>query len=206
MKQKTELKHGAILIGNAAESFGAIYNGRQTGMWGTYRTISQNGNKIITGSAGGYLICGTEEEANRARKWSTQSREAAPWYDHEELGYNYRMSNIIAGIIRGQFEFIDEHIERKKEIYERYRDGLNAFNAEGRPIWKSMHIQPIFRNNVYITAIGSGRGISNAYIEGESAKDVSAGIFDRGLCLPSDIKMTEEEQDMVVEIIHACFK
>ena len=127
-------EHGAILIEDAAESLGAIYKDRQTGMWGTYGAISQNGNKIITGSAGGYLICGTEEEANKARKWSTQSREAAPWYDHEELGYNYRMSNIIAGIIRGQFEFIDDHIARKKEIYERYRDGLKGLPVQMNPI------------------------------------------------------------------------
>ena len=258
-------EHGAILIEDAAESLGATYKGKQTGTWGNYGVISQNGNKIITGSAGGYLICKTEEEANKARKWSTQSREYAPWYDHEELGYNYRMSNIIAGIIRGQFDFIDEHIAKKKAIYERYRDGLrdlpvhrnptggvdnvpnhwlscmiidkdamapctrsertytyrseigksspseilealDAFNAEGRPIWKPMHLQPIFRNHAYITTTGSGRGLSNAYIKGESAKDVGADIFDRALCLPSDIKMTEEEQDRVIEIIRRCFR
>ena len=238
--------HGALLIEDAAESLGATYKGKQTGTWGDYGIISQNGNKIITGSAGGYLICKNSEDADKARKWSTQSREAAPWYEHEELGYNYRMSNIIAGIIRGQFEFIDGHIARKKEIYERYRDGfkdlpvrmnpeggedsnpnywlscliidheamartdrsertvtylketgksspseildvLNAFNAEGRPIWKPMHMQPMYRNNGFITVNGSGRGVSDAYIERDRAKSAAEDIFQRGLCLPSDV-------------------
>ena len=263
IKQVCE-KHGSLLIEDAAESLGATYKGKQTGTCGDYGILSQNGNKIITGSAGGYLICQNAEDADKARKWSTQSREAAPWYEHEELGYNYRMSNIIAGIIRGQFEFIDEHIARKKEIYERYRDGfkdlpvqmnpaggddtnpnfwlscliidkeamtqtdrsergvtytrekgrsspseildvLNAFNAEGRPIWKPMHMQPMYRNHAFITAKGSGRGVSDAYIETGNAKAVAEDIFQRGLCLPSDIKMTVGEQDRVIGIIRKCF-
>ncbi len=258
-------KHGALLIEDAAESMGATYKGKQTGTWGDYGVVSFNGNKLITGSAGGALICSNSYDADKARKWSTQAREAAPWYQHEELGYNYRMSNIIAGIIRGQFEYIDEHIAAKKSIYERYKEGLKDlpvnmnpvggnetapnywlscliidkdalaesnrsersvtyileagksspseileamayFNAEGRPIWKPMHMQPMYRNNAYITVGGSGRGVSNAYIEGGNAVDVSRDIFDRGLCLPTDIKMSPEDQDKVIEIIKRCFK
>ena len=257
-------RHGAILIEDAAESFGATYKGQQTGTFTELGIISHNGNKIVTGSAGGALICKNKEDADKARKWSTQAREASQWYEHEEVGYNYRMSNIIAGILRGQYEYIDEHIKRKKEIYERYRDGLkdipvqmnpiggeetnpnywlscliidkdamsdtnrsergvtyreekgksspseildvlNAFNAEGRPIWKPMHMQPIYRNNAYITESGSGRGTSNAYIPGGQSASVSEDIFERGLCLPSDNKMTEEQQRTVVEIIKRCF-
>ena len=257
-------KHGALLIEDAAESLGATIRGKQTSTFGDLGIISFNGNKLITGSAGGALICEEANDADHVRKWSTQSREAAPWYQHEELGYNYRMSNIVAGIIRGQFEYIDEHIASKKAIYKRYEkglkglpvkmnptggrnvepnywlscliidrkamaessrsersvtyksepgksspseilDALNAFNAEGRPIWKPMHLQPMYRNNAFITAKGSGRGNSNAYIEGGNKCDVSADIFERGVCLPSDIKMTEKEQDRVIEIIRRCF-
>ncbi len=253
-------KHGALLIEDAAESLGSTYKGKQTGTFGDYGVISFNGNKIITGSAGGALICKTAEEADKARKWSTQSREPAPWYQHKELGYNYRMSNIIAGIVRGQFEYLDEHIKAKKEIYKRYKerfkglpvqmnpagnnntqtdtncwlscmiidedamaphsrtdkepvyssekgksspseilDALNAFNAEGRPIWKPMHMQPIYHNNSYITVDGE------MGIDGVINRSVSEDIFQRGLCLPSDIKMTEEEQDGVIGIIRKCF-
>jgi len=109
---------------DAAESFGATYEGVQTGSFGDYSVISFNGNKIITGSSGGMLLCDDEEDANKIRKWSTQSREDAPWYQHEELGYNYRMSNIIAGIVRGQLPYLNEHIAQKKAIYERYKEGL----------------------------------------------------------------------------------
>ena len=261
-------RHGALIIEDAAESLGARYkmNGSwvETGTLGNYNCISFNGNKIITGSAGGMFITDNIEDANKVRKWSTQSREAAPWYQHEEVGYNYRMSNIIAGVIRGQIPYLDEHISQKKAIYERYKKGLAnlpvkmnpfdaeksepnywlscmiidedamapmvrgeqdylyqsvsgksspqeildaiaAFNAEGRPIWKPMHMQPIYRSNPFVTARGNGRGQSNAYING-SAVDVGADIFRRGLCLPSDNKMTEEQQDIIIEIIQRCFK
>jgi len=257
-------KHGALIVEDAAESFGATYKGKQTGTFGDYSVISFNGNKIITGSSGGMLLCSDKADADKIRKWSTQSREAAAWYQHEELGYNYRMSNIIAGVIRGQLTYLDEHISAKKRIYERYRDGLvdlpvkmspfdeknsnpnfwlscmiidedamtpfvrgeqdelwksevgksspgeilhaiSAFNAEGRPIWKPMHMQPIYRNHDFVTATGNGRGQSNAYISGNSV-DVGADIFRRGLCLPSDNKMSIEEQDVVINIIHCCFK
>lgn len=257
-------KYNAILIEDAAESLGAAYKGNQTGTFGNYNVISFNGNKIITGSSGGMLLTDDLEAANKARKWSTQSRENAPWYQHEELGYNYRMSNVIAGVVRGQIPHLEEHIVQKKAIYERYKEGLKdlpikmnpydeknsepnfwlscliidkevmckqvrsekealfiskagktcpteileelaKYNAEGRPIWKPMHMQPVFRMNPFITKEGSGRAKTNAYLEG-SALDVGMDIFDRGLCLPSDNKMTIEEQDQIIEIIKECFK
>ena len=255
--------HHALIVEDAAESFGATYKGVQTGMFGDYSIISFNGNKIITGSSGGMFLTDSKEDANKIRKWSTQSRENAAWYQHEELGYNYRMSNIIAGVIRGQLPYLEEHIAQKKAIYERYREGLRdlpirmnpipdytepnywlsclvidedamcqttrgeqdalyvsapgkscpteilgaimAFNAEGRPIWKPMHMQPIYRTNPFVTVEGNGRGRTNAYIKG-SGIDVGADIFRRGLCLPSDNKMTEEQQDRIIEIIHRCFR
>ena len=259
--------HGALIVEDAAESLGAKYklNNQwvETGTLGDYNCISFNGNKIITGSSGGMFLTDSKADADKVRKWSTQSREAAPWYQHEEIGYNYRMSNIIAGIIRGQLPYLDEHIAQKKAIYERYKEGLkdlpvsmnpydaeksvpnfwlscliidpdamaphvrgeqeelwqhepgksspgeilsaiSAFNAEGRPIWKPMHLQPIYRTHAFITSEGSGRGQSNAYIAGSST-DVGADIFRRGLCLPSDNKMTPAQQDRIIEIIHRCF-
>ena len=256
--------HGAILIEDAAESFGASYKGKQTGTFGKYSCISFNGNNIITGSSGGMLLTDSKDAANKVRKWSTQSREDAPWYQHEEIGYNYRMSNVIAGVVRGQLPYLEEHIEKKKEIYERYKEGfkdlpvkmnpmdlnnskpnywlscmiinkdamakqvrgekdylykkecgksspqeildvLASINAEGRPIWKPMHMQPIYRMNPFITKNGNGRAQSNAYIK-EEVNDVSMDIFNRGLCLPSDNKMTKEEQDIIIETIKKCFE
>ena len=259
--------HNALIVEDAAESLGARYklsgSWVETGTLGDYNCISFNGNKIITGSAGGMFLTDSLEDANKVRKWSTQSRENAPWYQHEEIGYNYRMSNLIAGVIRGQIPYLDEHIAQKRAIYERYREGLKdlpvkmnpfdaeksrpnfwlscliidedamapmvrgeqdylytsepgksspheildalaAFNAEGRPIWKPMHMQPIYRTHAFITAEGNGRGRSNAYIAG-SGVDVGADVFRRGLCLPSDNKMTPEEQKRIIEIIHRCF-
>lgn len=257
-------KHNALIIEDAAESLGATYKGIQTGTFGTYNCISFNGNKIITGSSGGMLLTNELEAANKVRKWSTQAREDAPWYEHEELGYNYRMSNVIAGVIRGQIPYLEEHIAQKKAIYFRYKEGLKglpikmnpydevnsepnfwlsclivdeeamckqvrgekdccyvkesgkscpseileaiaSINAEGRPIWKPMHMQPIYRNNPFITKDGNGRARSNAYIEGSSI-DIGRDIFNRGLCLPSDNKMTIEEQDRIIEVIKACFE
>lgn len=257
-------KHGALIVEDAAESFGATYKGRQTGNFGDYCCISFNGNKIITGSSGGMFLTDSKDDADKVRKWSTQSREDAPWYQHEELGYNYRMSNVIAGVVRGQFQYLEEHIQQKKEIYERYRDGLkdlpvsmnpipeecepnywlscliidkdamcqqvrgekealyipehgrscpteileaiSSINAEGRPIWKPMHMQPIYRMNGFVTREGNGRGRSNAYIKENGTVDVGMDIFERGLCLPSDNKMTAEEQNRIIEVIRRCFE
>ena len=256
-------KHGAVIIEDAAESLGASYKGQQTGTFGSYNCISFNGNKIITGSSGGMFLTDCEADANKVRKWSTQSRENAAWYQHEELGYNYRMSNVIAGVVRGQFPYLEEHIAQKRAIYERYKEGFQglpvsmnpydaensvpnfwlscliidpeamcrevrgetdalyvsepgkscpteileaiaAINAEGRPIWKPMHMQPIYRMNAFITREGSGRAATNAYIAGE-APDVGMDIYSRGLCLPSDNKMTPEQQDVIIEVIRRCF-
>ncbi|WP_299034657.1 DegT/DnrJ/EryC1/StrS aminotransferase family protein, partial [uncultured Anaerococcus sp.] len=213
-------KNNAILIEDAAESFGATYKGKQTGTFGSYNAISFNGNKIITGSAGGMLLTNSKEAADKARKWSTQSRENAPWYQHEEVGYNYRMSNVIAGVVRGQLPYLYDHINQKKEIYNRYKEGLKnlpikmnpfvedtmepnywlscmiideeamskevrgdidylyrpekgksspheildvlaSINAEGRPIWKPMHKQPIFRNHDFINRYGLANAMTN---------------------------------------------
>ena len=243
-------RHGAVVIEDAAESLGATYKGVQTGTLGDFSAISFNGNKIITGSSGGMLLTDDEECAAKVRKWSTQSRENAPWYQHEELGYNYRMSNVIAGVVRGQLPHLEEHIAQKKAIYERYKDGfkglpvkMNPFdeentepnfwlscmiidedamckqergdltacyetekgkscpteilekiaeiNAEGRPIWKPMHMQPIYKNNPFVSVDG---------------KDVGADIFRRGLCLPSDNKMTADQQAVIIEVVKRCFE
>ena len=257
-------KHGVIIIEDAAESLGATYKGVQTGSFGLYNCISFNGNKIITGSSGGMLLTDSREAAEKARKWSTQSRERAPWYQHEELGYNYRMSNVIAGVVRGQLPHMEEHIAQKKAIYQRYKEGLKglpvsmnpydaensepnfwlscmiidreamcaqvrgeqdalfipehgkscpteildaiaSINAEGRPIWKPMHMQPIYRLNPFILRDGNGRARSNAYIDG-GCSDVGMDIFSRGLCLPSDNKMTPAQQDRIIAVIRACFE
>ncbi|HEL2067137.1 TPA: aminotransferase class I/II-fold pyridoxal phosphate-dependent enzyme [Streptococcus suis] len=257
-------RHGALLIEDAAESLGATYKGQQTGTFGQHSIISFNGNKIITGSSGGALLTSDLQAANKVRKWSTQAREQATWYQHEEIGYNYRMSNVIAGVVSGQMPYLDEHIAQKKAIYERYQEGLkglpikmnpfdstnsvpnywlscltinpeamakqvrsdndvlytsekgkttpseildalNTINAEGRPIWKPMHSQPIFRMNPFITKNGNGRAQTNAYIVGNYS-DVGTDLFERGLCLPSDNKMTVEQQDIIIKIIRACFE
>lgn len=264
-------EHGAILIEDAAESFGATYKGAQTGTFGSFNTISFNGNKIITGSSGGCFLTNSKEAAEKVRKWSTQAREAAAWYQHEELGYNYRMSNVIAGVIRGQLPYLEEHIAQKKAIYERYKEGFKglpvqmnpmdlensepnywlscliidkeamcpqvrgehealftpehgkscpteilqaiaSINGEGRPIWKPMHMQPIYRLNPFITREGNGRAVTNAYIAGGvmgadgKLLDRGVDIFERGLCLPSDNKMTPEQQDRIIEVVRACFE
>ena len=264
-------KHGAKIIEDAAESLGASYKGKQTGTFGDFNAISFNGNKIITGSAGGMFLTDSEEDANKVRKWSTQARENAAWYQHEEVGYNYRMSNVIAGVVRGQFPHLEEHIAQKKAIYERYREGLKglpvsmnpfdaansvpnfwlscmiiepdamcrqvrgeqevlfipehgkscpteildaiaSINAEGRPIWKPMHMQPIYRMNGFVTREGNGRAKTNAYISGGAVGkdgrplDVGMDIFHRGLCLPSDNKMTAEQQDVIIRVIRGCFE
>lgn len=241
-------QHGAVLIEDAAESLGATYKGQQTGTFGDYNAISFNGNKIITGSAGGMLLTDDEKAYQKAWKRANQARESADWYQHKEVGYNYRMSNVVAGVVRGQFPYLTEHIAQKKAIYERYQEGfkglpvsmnpfdgensvpnywlscllidkdamchqergelkaefrtekgkscpteilkaLEDYNAEGRPIWKPMHMQPLFEQNDFVSVEG----------------DVGADIFNRGLCLPSDNKMTPKQQDVVIEIVKSCF-
>ena len=262
--------HNAIIIEDAAESFGATYKGIQTGTFGSFNAISFNGNKIITGTSGGMLLTDDKNAAEKVRKWSTQSRENAPWYQHEEIGYNYRMSNVVAGVVRGQFPYIEDHIQKKKAIYERYKKGFKdlpvkmnpydeknsepnywlscmllepeamckqvrgecetlyirekrkscpseilekiaEYNAEGRPIWKPMHMQPVYRNNAFVTREGNGRAKTNAYILGGvrgkdgNSLDVGMDIFHRGLCLPSDNKMTINQQEIIIKIIRNCF-
>lgn len=245
-------RHGALLVEDAAESFGAEYKGRQTGTFGDVGVISFNGNKIITGTSGGMLLSKDRDVAETARKWSTQSREKAAWYQHDELGYNYRMSNIVAGVARGQLIHLEEHISQKKAIYERYKKGfegipvkmdpfdpsickpnywlscmiidadamcpqqrddrnasyehekgrscptqildkLDSINAEGRPIWKPMHMQPIYCSNGFVTCAGD----KEASVDGD--------IFARGLCLPSDNKMEPWQQDAIIEAVRRCF-
>ena len=244
-------KHGALLIEDAAESMGATLNGKQCGSFGDYGAISYNGNKIITGSTGGCLLTNDADVAEQTRKWSTQARESAPWYQHTEIGYNYRMSNVVAGVVRGQYPYLEEHIARKKKIFLRYQAGfadlpvtmnpyypetaepnfwlscilinedamcaqersdtgstyrtesgkscpdeiyetLAKFNAEGRPIWKPMHLQPLYSSHAFVK-------------RSEDGQDVGADIFRRGLCMPCDIKMTEDQQDKVIEIVKNCF-
>lgn len=255
--------YGAIIVEDAAESLGATYKGNctngefmQTGSLGNVACISCNGNKIITGSSGGFLLTNDLEAANKVKKWSTQSRENAEWYQHEELGYNYRMSNIIAGMIRGQIPYLEEHIAQKKAIWERYKEGfaclpvsmnpidfeksepnywlscilidkdamckqvrgerealyipehgkscpteileaLLSIKAQGRPIWKPMHMQPIYRMNPFVTRERMGKN--------GMPHDVGMDIFNRGVCLPSDNKMTVEQQDKIIEIVKGCF-
>lgn len=250
--------NGAILIEDSAESLGSTYKGKHTGSFGNYGIISFNGNKIITGSSGGMLLSDDEESIKRAKKWSTQSRDKAPWYHHTEIGYNYRMSNVVAGVALAQVKYLQDHIKEKNRIYESYKvgfkdlpikvnpydiensepnfwlscmlidnnamseckirdcsgyyefesgktcpleilDTLFKFNTEGRPIWKPMHMQPIFNSSELITKDG---------ILNKEEKDTSVGfdIFSRGLCLPSDIKMKPEEQEIIIEIINKCFE
>lgn len=224
-------RHNAILIEDAAEALSATYHGRQCGTFGKYNAISFNGNKIITTSGGGMLLTESKEDREKAFFWATQSREPAPWYQHEEIGYNYRMSNVVAGIGRGQLLHLDEHRDLKEKIYRRYEEGLKGLpvkmnpylkdtkpnfwlscmiidegcevdpmtvinklaedKIDSRPIWKPMHLQPIFKDNDFISV-------------GE--KSVGEDVFSRGLCLPSDIKMTEEEQERVISVIKSCFE
>ena len=219
-------KHNAILIEDAAEAFSATYNGKQCGTFGKYSVLSFNGNKIITTSGGGMLVTDNKQDRAKAFFWATQSREPFPWYEHKEIGYNYRMSNVVAGIGRGQLLHLEEHKAKKREIYERYKKGfeglpvtmnpylensdpnfwlscilldksvkispieimekLNAENIETRPLWKPMHMQEVFKNNDFITA---------------NVQAVNEDLFNRGLCLPSDIKMTAEQQEKVIAII-----
>lgn len=250
-------EHGALLVEDAAESLGAEYKFNEewikTGALGDYNCISFNGNKIITGSSGGMFLTDCKEDADRVRKWSTQSREPSPWYQHEEIGFNYRMSNVVAGVVRGQIPHLEKHVEQKMAIYERYKEGfkdlpvsmnpfdsdnskpnywlscmvideaamcrqirndkqaqyypesgkscpteilevLGKYNAEGRPIWKPLHMQPIYSCNPFITR------------NSQDEIDTGSDLFQRGLCLPSDNKITKEQQEVIIEVVHKCFE
>lgn len=224
-------EHGAVLIEDAAESLGASWKGKKTGTFGKYAALSFNGNKIITTSGGGMLLSDDEEAVKRARYLSTQARQPVRHYEHTELGYNYRMSNIVAGIGRGQLKTLDDYVQRKKWIYETYQRGLSGLDAvemnpipaeaepnywlscltlapgcpvtpndvidalereniEARPIWKPMHLQPVFAGCDFVTAGGA---------------PVSEDIFARGVCLPSDIKNTEEDMERILSVIRGLF-
>lgn len=232
MKEITEIcvKHNVVLIEDAAEGLGSAYNGQKCGTFGAFGILSFNGNKIITTSGGGMLICQEQKDAAHALKLATQSREPVPWYQHEEIGYNYRLSNICAGIGRGQMKVLPQRIEQKRAIFDRYSANLaalpltmqpslncsmsnrwlsvmllnegcgaapsevlaalNAANIEGRHLWKPMHAQPVFAKNAYVTA---------------GNQSVSDDLFARGVCLPSDTKMTMEDVDQVCDVIHKVF-
>lgn len=223
-------KHNAILIEDAAEALASTYKGRRCGTFGQYNGISFNGNKLITTSGGGMLITGDKKARDKALFLATQARENFPWYQHEEIGYNYRMSNVVAGIGRGQLIHIEDHRSRKEAIYFTYKDALRDLpitmnpyleeshpnfwlscmtinegcnvdpmhiiqvlaenNVEARPIWKPMHQQPLFQACDFVSA---------------EEQPVNEEIFARGLCLPSDIKMTKEEQRYVIDLIRSCF-
>lgn len=257
-------KHGALLVEDAAESLGAKYKGKPTGSFGDYGIFSFHDNKIITGSSGGALLTSDSYSAYKAKKWSAQGCGTTPWEQHEEIGYNYRMSNVIAGIILSQWNHLEGHIAGKKCIYDRYADrleplgvelnpydagvsepnywlscmylsenslcamtvsdqsytyekvhgrtcpmeileALEAFGAEGRPVWKPMHLQPVYRNCEFISVDGARRSFDGYYSRMLERVDESSSLFEHGVCLPSDIKMTEEEQEWVIEIIYACF-
>ena len=226
-------KHNVPLVEDAAESLGATVNGKQTGTFGEYGIYSFNGNKIITTSGGGMLVSNNKEKIQKVRFWATQSREPARHYEHKEIGYNYRMSNICAGIGRGQLKVLDDRIAKKTEIYEKYKEAFETIpeikmqpylknskpnhwlstiildenskvkpidiieklekeNIETRPVWKPMHMQPVFA--------------SYDFIKIAENKSVAQDIFERGVCLPSDTKMTEEEQERVIETIKELFK
>ncbi len=222
--------YGVPLIEDAAEALGSEYSGRKCGSFGNYGVLSFNGNKIITTSGGGMLLCRGEDDAKQALKLATQAREPFPWYEHTQIGYNYRLSNICAGIGRGQVKVLPLRIRQKRAICERYMKNLAELplefqpeaegvcsnrwltavllkkdcgvspgqlleamgqeNIEGRPLWKPMHAQPVYRKCAYVTA-------------GETS--VSDDLFARGVCLPSDTKMTMEDVDRVCDVIRKVF-
>ena len=206
-------EHNVPLIEDAAEALGSTYNGQKCGTFGEFGGLSFNGNKIITTSGGGMLLCGTEEEAKHALKLSTQARENAPWYQHEEIGYNYRMSNICAGIGRGQMKVLPLRVQQKQAIFARYCEKLrglpltmqskleqltvkellarlNEANIEGRHLWKPMSLQPVFAGSPFVS-------VSDA--------PVCDDLFARGVCLPSDTKMSMDDVDRVCEVIRGMF-
>ena len=219
-----------LLIEDAAEALGSVYHGQKCGTFGHYGVLSFNGNKIITTSGGGALVCRDEADAQHALKMATQAREPVAWYEHTELGYNYRMSNICAGIGRGQMEVLEQRVAQKRAIHDRYRDALAGLplqlpaepedvrsnrwltaallapdcgvtpgqiiaalaehNIEARHIWKPMHLQPVFRDCAFVKT---------------AERSVAEDVFARGVCLPSDTKMTPEQQAQVCAVIRGLF-
>ncbi|GFI48030.1 putative pyridoxal phosphate-dependent aminotransferase EpsN [Lachnospiraceae bacterium] len=232
-------EHGVPLVEDAAESLGSTYKGKHTGTFGRVGIFSFNGNKIITTSGGGMLVSGEEGITRQATFLATQARDPARHYQHSQIGYNYRMSNVTAGIGRGQLLHMEEHKARKKEIYAQYReafgdipeislnplnpqgdancwltvmlidgkcpvtpgqvmDALEGHNMESRPVWKPMHLQPVFAGEDFITAQAGSQ-------DGRGMPSVAEDIFNRGLCLPSDIKNTPEDMGQIIGIIRKCF-
>lgn len=231
-------KHQVPLIEDAAEALGSKYKGRACGTFGTYGIFSFNGNKIITTSGGGMLVADDEKDIKKAKFWATQAREPVRHYEHKEIGYNYRMSNVVAGIGRGQLLALDAYKEKKQKIYREYlaafqsipeikmnplnpdgeannwlscmtlepeaikegitpaviMDALEQKNIESRPIWKPMDLQPVYAENEFIE------------VEGRNGLSVGADIYSRGLCLPSDVKNTDEDMQRVIEAVRSCFK
>lgn len=237
-------RYGVALIEDAAESLGTTYQGRYTGTFGDYGVISFNGNKIITSSGGGMLLCNTKDADERAKKvlfWATQARDNARWYQHSEIGYNYRMSNVVAGIGRGQLKVLDRRVEKKREINQYYQNRLGRLagltlmpclqdtcsncwltsiqladdckvrpmdimtaleedDVESRPIWKPLHLQPVFSECDFISDVADRR-----ITDGETGADnsVAGTIFHRGVCMPSDTKMTQEDLDRICHVVES---
>ena len=225
-------KYNVTILEDAAESLGATYKGRMSGTIGDIGIYSFNGNKIITTSGGGMMVSNNEDYTKKATFWATQSREVERHYEHKEIGYNYRMSNVVAGIGRGQLKVLNERIAKKKEIYETYKVAfkeiediemmnicefgesnywlsvmtlketskvkpldimlaLEAENIESRPVWKPMHMQPVFKQYPFFTA--------------NEEMSISEDYFNRGVCLPSDTKMTKEQQEKITALIKKLF-
>ncbi|MFI3165988.1 MAG: DegT/DnrJ/EryC1/StrS family aminotransferase [Bacillota bacterium] len=236
-------QHGTPIMEDAAEALGATYKGAYCGTFGDIGILSFNGNKIITTSGGGMAIVNNIETKQKLTFWATQSRENFPWYQHEEVGYNYRLSNICAGIGRGQMKVLDKRVARKREIFELYKEGfancdqitmspetvdslsnrwltvitlsetcktdfmtiinkLSENNIEARPLWKPMHLQPVFADCDFFSSIDEG----TSQINPEKPMSISETLFARSLCLPSDSKMTDEEVKAVVEIVLECVR
>lgn len=226
-------EHNVPILEDAAEGLGTIYEGKYLGTFGKCAALSFNGNKIITTTGGGMFVCNDEEMANKVRFWSTQSKDPARHYQHSEIGYNYRMSNVLAGIGRGQMKVLENRIAKKNEIFEKYKEAfkdieeiemmpenenersnqwlsamtlkesskvkpldvilaLEKENIESRPVWKQMHLQPVFEKYDFVN-------------ENEAGISVGEDLFNRGVCLPSDTKMTEEDLERVIKIIRDLF-
>lgn len=240
-------KYQVPLIEDAAESLGTIYHGKFTGTFGDYGIISFNGNKIITSSGGGMLLINTEDAEEKAKKvlyWATQAREPARWYQHTEIGYNYRMSNIVAGIGRGQLKVLDKRVEKKRYIYEYYKENLGDLDGihfmpmmedtrsncwltsiqldaeckvkpldimialeeddvESRPIWKPMHLQPVFSDCDFVSFVEELHVVDE---ETGADNSISGEIFERGVCMPSDSKMSDEDLERVCDVVRKLWR